>query len=335
MKQTNTKLLGMFVVGGMALLVIGIAVFGSGRFFKDTLSRVAYFNESLAGLAEGAPVSFRGVRIGTVTRIVFEYDRRALRFATPVYFEIDPSRFVETGERSVSREEGTVDLIDKGLRAQLSLASLVTGQRGLDLVIRPDTESKLSGEQPPGIEIPTIPSETAELKTTVTAVLNRFAKLDFERIDETLVAALSGFAKLVENPEIAEIIHNTNLTVPDLRKLIAHIDREIDPLASSFRTAADGVAGTLEAANGTLGKADGAIVEVRKTFVGAQGTLRRGDDFLDTADALIEPGSQPYHELVTMMREITATARSVRSLANTLERDPGSLLFGRQRSRQR
>jgi paraquat-inducible protein B len=335
MKQTNTKLLGMFVVGGIALLAMGIVVFGSGRFFQKTLARVAYFQESLAGLADGAPVNFRGVRIGTVTRIVFEYDRSDLTFATPVYFELDPSRFVETGKDSNSREERSVALIKKGLRAQLGSASLVTGQRVLNLVMRPGTKATLVGEEPPGVEIPTIPSNVAELKTTLTHVLNRLAKLNIERIGEDIHGALSGFTKLVDNPEIAEIIHNANLTVPDVRKLVEDIDRKVDPLADSFGAAADKVAGTFETANDTLGKADGAIAEVRKTFVGAQGTLRRGDKILDDADELIKPGSQPYYELVTMMREITATARSIRSLANTLERDPGSLLFGKQRSPRR
>jgi paraquat-inducible protein B len=334
MKQTNTKLLGMFVVGGITLLVIGAVVFGSGRFFKEKVPRVSYFQESLAGLNEGAPVNFQGVRIGTVTRIVFEYDRAALEFATPVYFELDPSRFVETGQVPETREEATAALIDKGLRAQLGVASLVTGQRVVNLVIAPDTEPELLADEKPGVEIPTIPSETTELKTTVNDVLNRLAKLNIERIDDDLHAALSGFTKLVSNPEIAEIIHNANLTVPDIRKLIGNVDQEVDPLAESIRTAADGVADTFETADGALEKADGAIAEARKTFVDAQGTLRRGDKFLADASGLIEPRSQPYSELVTMMREITATARSIRSLANTLERDPESLLFGRQRSRR-
>lgn len=334
MKQTNTKLLGMFVVGGIALLVLGAVVFGSGRFFKERVPRVAYFQESLAGLNEGAPVNFQGVRIGTVTRIVFQYDRAHLKFATPVYFELDPSRFVETGQQPESREEATAALIGKGLRAQLGVASLVTGQRVVNLVLQPNTEPTLRGSEKPGIEIPTIPSETTELKTTVNNVLNRFARLNIERIDDDLHAALSGFTKLVSNPEIAEIIHNANLTVPDVRNLIGNIDQQVDPLADSVRTAADRAADAFETANGTLGKTDGAITEVRKTFVNAQGTLRRGDKFLDDASGLIEPRSQPYSELVTMMREITATARSIRSLANTLERDPESLLFGRQRSRR-
>jgi paraquat-inducible protein B len=334
MKQTNTKLLGMFVVGGIALLVLGAVIFGSGRFFKEKVPRVAYFQESLAGLNEGAAVNFRGVRIGTVTRIVFEYDRAALKFATPVYFELDPSRFVETGQVPETREGGTAALIDRGLRAQLGVASLVTGQRVVNLVLRPNTELKLRGDEQPGTEVPTIPSETAELKTTVNDVLNRLAKLDIERINDDLHAALSGLTKLVSNPEIAEVIHEANLTVPDVRKLVGHIDQQVGPLADSFRTTADGVANTFGTADGTLEKTDGAIAEVRKTFSSARGTLRQGGKFLEDASGLIEPRSQPYSELVTMMREITATARSIRSLANTLERDPESLLFGRQRSRR-
>jgi hypothetical protein len=36
--------------------------------------------------------------------------------------------------------------------------------------------------------------------------------------------------------------------------------------------------------------------------------------------------------MVEMMEEVTAAARSIKNLANTLQRDPESVLFGRPRS---
>ena len=86
MKKTNTKLLGLFVVGGIFLLVVGVLVFGSGRFFQTKVERVAFFPDSLAGLGEGAPVRFRGVKIGTVTKIVLDYNMKELKFTNPGFF---------------------------------------------------------------------------------------------------------------------------------------------------------------------------------------------------------------------------------------------------------
>lgn len=327
MKKTNTKMLGLFVIGGIFLLVVGVLVFGGGQFFKRTVPVVAYFTEGLAGLSDGAPVKFRGVKIGTVTKIVLDYNLKDLTFTTPVYFEIDPARFVVSGGEltDFKVKERTDALIAKGLRAQVSLDSFVTGQKVLDLVVRPDTKAVFHETGQTIREIPTIPSETEEVKSTVTALLDHLGKLDIARINKGINNFLEGAGKLVANPELDEIIHSTNLLMPEARQLVRSVDGEVVPMSKSFRDAAD-------KATGTLGNADGAVNEARKAFVGAQGTLQRGDRVLDSANSLIKPGAQAHFQLVEMMEEVTAAARSVKNLANTLQRDPESVLFGRTRS---
>ncbi len=327
MEKTNTKLLGLFVVGGIFLLVVGVLVFGSGQFFKQTWSRVAYFTEPLDGLSEGAPVRFRGVKIGTVTKIVLDFNLKDLKMTTPVYLQIDPDRFVVSGGdlESGTEKKRVGALIKKGLRAQVSLDSLVTGQKVVDLVMRPKTKATLVGDQSRVKEIPTIPSETAEIKSTFTKLLDHLGKLNIAQINKGIMTVLTGAGKLVDNPEIPEIIHNVNLAVPDARRLVNNVNGEVDPLANSFRGAAD-------KATGTLRKADGAVNEVRKTFVAAQGTEQKANRLLDSANSLIKPGARAHFELIEMMQEVTAAARAVRGLANTLQRDPESMLFGKTRS---
>lgn len=327
MKKTNTKLLGLFVVGGICLLVVGVLVFGSGQFFKKTVTRVAFFTDSLAGLGEGAPVRFRGVKIGTVTKVVLDYNLKSLTVTTPVYFELDPSRFVVSGgEFEFGREkERNAALIDKGLRAQLSFDSLVTGQQVVDLVMRPDTKGTFVADDTNVLEIPTIPSETAQIKNTVTEILDHLGKLDIVQINKGINNLLDGAGKLVSNPDLNQIIHETSLAIPDVRRLVRNVDGEVGSVANSLQGVAD-------KANGTLGKADGAVEEARKAFVGAQGTLQKGDQVLNSANSLIKPGAQTHYQLIEMMEEVTAAARSVKGLANTLQRDPESVLFGRPRS---
>lgn len=331
MKKTNTKLLGMFVVGGLALFVGGLLIFGGGQFFREKFHNVIYFHESLAGLAVGAAVTSQGVRIGSVTRIVVEYDVRDLSIATPVFIEIDPSRLTTVGGDAGENE--MPDLIKKGMRAQLGLESLVTGQKVINLVIQPDTKVVLVNSKEYDVnEIPSIPSATYELKAGLDNVVKQLAEADIAQIGAKLREMLSAASKLLENPEIPDIIHNANLAVPEVRSLVRNLDADVDPVALSVRRAADQATTTLETAQGTLEQADGAVEAARQAFEGAQGTLGRIDRVADSANSLIKPGSQTHFELVAMMREITAAARSVRSLANTLERDPESVLFGKTRS---
>ena len=65
-KSANKTLIGAFVVGATALLLLAIAVFGSGKLFQTTSRYVLFFDGSISGLSVGSPVLFRGVPVGRV-----------------------------------------------------------------------------------------------------------------------------------------------------------------------------------------------------------------------------------------------------------------------------
>ena len=67
-KQANKKAIGAFVLAALVLAVAAIVIFGSGKFFVKQDQYVAYFQGSVKGLRVGAPVVFRGVKIGEVTK---------------------------------------------------------------------------------------------------------------------------------------------------------------------------------------------------------------------------------------------------------------------------
>jgi MlaD protein len=80
-RKPNPALLGAFVVGAVILAVLGLVIFGGGKFFRSTQSWVAYFDESIKGLAVGAPVTFRGVKVGSVTDVKVVVDPKSGRSA--------------------------------------------------------------------------------------------------------------------------------------------------------------------------------------------------------------------------------------------------------------
>ena len=82
-ERANPTLIGAFLLGAIALVVTGLMVFGGGRFFTETVTYVAYFPETVSGLNDGAPVNFRGVKVGTVRRIEVQLDVQDLSTLTP------------------------------------------------------------------------------------------------------------------------------------------------------------------------------------------------------------------------------------------------------------
>ncbi|MEO7414167.1 MAG: MlaD family protein, partial [Opitutaceae bacterium] len=73
----NPTVVGAFVIGGFALLVIALLSFGGVTFFSKPQQFVVYFDESLHGLDKGSPVKLRGVRIGRVASLNIRYDEKS------------------------------------------------------------------------------------------------------------------------------------------------------------------------------------------------------------------------------------------------------------------
>ena len=69
-KRANPKLIGAFVVGAVALVVVGVLVLGSLQgLFERPVRVVMLFDGDVNGLTVGAPIAFRGVNLGHVSDI--------------------------------------------------------------------------------------------------------------------------------------------------------------------------------------------------------------------------------------------------------------------------
>ena len=91
-KPANKTLIGAFVIGAIALLVIAVLIFGSGKFLKKTFHTVVFFEGSIKGLNEGAPVIFKGVKVGAVKEIRLIYDAANDSLRIPVIIELEPEK---------------------------------------------------------------------------------------------------------------------------------------------------------------------------------------------------------------------------------------------------
>jgi paraquat-inducible protein B len=327
-KQANKTVIGIFVVGAIALAVIAIVVLGSGKFFKQTLKAVCYFEGSVGGLNIGAPVVFRGVRIGSVTDVILSVESTKLTFTIPVYIEIEPDKFSVIGVRPRQLGENLKTFIDRGLRASLETQSLVTGQMQVGLDFKPEKPAKFAEIKfdPKTPEIPTVPTPMQELT-------KKIERIPIDEIFEKLNATIGSINKLVSSPEIVKAIESLSLAVGDVRKLVQNVDNRVDPLVSSIEGTVNDYGKLARNADSkidslSLGLGD-TIKEIQKAVSSIEKTLGEVQGTLAEAKRTLSEDSTLQYEITETLQELQKGARSIRLLADDLKRRPESVLWGK------
>jgi paraquat-inducible protein B len=236
---------------------------------------VLNFDESLRGLARGAPVEFRGMKVGEVQDFKLEFRAKELEGRIPVLIALEPERFAFKGAQGQSMEDLMAGMVRKGFRAQLKTGSLLTGNLFVDLNFFPRAAARTMTRSGSNPEIPTIPSSMGALLENLTRVSERLQKLPLEEIAGELRTTL---------PALRETLQQT-------KALMARLDTETAPQAKA-----------------TLAQAQTTLAALERTL---------GSD------------SPTQTELRTALDEFAKAARSLRNLADTLERHPESLIFGK------
>ena len=337
-RKASPTTIGAFVIGALILLLIGIVVFGSGKFFVQTLNAVVYFEGDLKGLREGASVDFEGVPIGTVTDIGAVLNPQDLSARIPVVVEILRDHFRVLGGEDALPGEGRAlkPLVEqKGLRAQLQLESLVTGQLFIQLAFHPEEPPKQLTVDPltnlP--EIPTIPTAMQEVQETVRKALVRFGELPVAQIAANLNNSLQGIDRMVNAPEVLEAIRNLNMTLSTVQQLVQNIDKQVTPIAASakeaFGSVSDAMGNVGKLAKNVDGQVPALVGNLKETLSTAQGALQRTQETLTSVNDMMVPNSPIRYELVKTLQELTGAARALRMLTSYLERYPNAVVFGR------
>lgn len=347
-QKANSALIGTFVVGAVALIVGAIAVFGSGKFFKETKHYVMFFEGSVNGLSIGAPVAFRGVKIGSVTDIKILLDVKELTLKIPVFIEIDPSRITEVNAQQASEaiEAGEIMqiLVERGLRAQLGIQSLVTGQLYVNLDFYPDKPARFVHTDTKYQELPTIPSPLEELSRTLQT-------LPLDQLANKFLSSIEGIESFVNSPELKETVKSLEVTVKqaqvllsslsnqvkpvsekiqqtleDAQKLLRNIDNRVGPLATDIDRTIKDTRGIVRSIDKRI---DPLISSIEKTFKATQSALKQVNETLSSIKGATGEGSVLHYQIVKTMEELSAAARSIRVLTDYLERHPEALLRGK------
>lgn len=354
-QKASPTLIGLFVLGAVALFTAGILIFGSGKFFRDARTYVLYFQGDVANLKPGAPVTFRGVKIGAVTAVVLNFDARDMALRIPVFIEIDSRqiRMVNGTIPAVERDNIMPELVKRGLRAQLKMQSILTGQLGVELDFHPETQPRLlglkaslNGEE--YVELPTIPSEIERIQKTLkqlpfeTMVAKAISSLEaIEEIvkSEELRVALVAFTATMKNVEtmtttlnrqIPEVATAAEEALGEIRRLAVNAGKEINTLNANLAAALDG---TGKLVNDFDSQVRPLARDLHETMASARTTLKRADDALEAFRGIASKDAAMGYRLYSALDELSNAARAIRVFAEYLERHPEALIRGKEGTR--
>ena len=255
------------------------------RPITETVTFALRFEGSVRGLSVGAPVEYRGIRVGTVKAIELGSDPRHKGVTSPVVLiDLEPQRteaYHDIDKPGATEEE--IDayekdplkrveaLVKSGLRARLQTGSLVTGQLFVEVDIFPDATpaSMFTGGKYP--EIPTLPNSLEGIIASVNRILDR-----------------------VEKSDIQGTLTNLNELMVSANKLVSTVQKDMPELATKLHA-------TLQSANSAMA----------------------------TLEASASADGEIGNNMQDALKEISAAARSIRVMAEYLERHPEALIKGK------
>ena len=337
-KPVNAMAIGAFLVGGAALMVVALLVFGSGQFFKAKLHWVVYFDTSLNGLNVGAPVKVQGVQVGIVKEIELQLDSHQQKLMKPVVLEIEPWRLASPDGSPYElsrlsgefRREEVRKLIEAGLRARLEVQSILTGLLYVDLDFHPREPLRLTGlnfkDMP---EIPSIPPTVDEVMSTLEGVVKQVGQMPLEQMVGDMALTLTEIRKLVMSEETRKSQAALARSLTKAQDLLTKLDERLPSMVAHLDEASAHFGETARETTLAVREVNTHLGPVMKA---AEQTLLKATDALEATRAAannVADSTGDDSTLQSSVAELRRAAQSLRQLTDYLERHPDALLFGK------
>ena len=356
--------------------------------YTKKIKFIMFFDSSIRGLSLGAPVEFKGIKVGSVLDVRLEFDKGSTSFRIPVLIEIEPQRIIERGIQDDGTSHETLNkLVERGLRARLQTGSLLTNQLFIELDMHPGSPINLVGSSTKYPELPTLPtSNFGAITESVEELLAKLNAVDIEKVTSVLVDTIQTANKtmhsanktintantIIKTQGITEAIEDIRIASENIKKITQKlVDSNIATTASKTFSNVDAIINeskqTLEKANTAIGTAINiakkvdeliaspsvteAIKDMRVSLKSFKSILLKVDSSniqeaidaghhaldslsktLDKTSKVMEPNSPIQYNLIELTNEFEETARAIRSLVETLERNPQELIFGKDRN---
>jgi len=221
-------------------------------------------------------------------------------------------------ELRMSREELFKELVNQGLRGVLSQKSFVTGELQIMLDFYHDTEAVYRGDGSM-LELPTIPSTFEKLTKSL-------ENLPLAELVNKILSAVNGVDALINSPHMQQAPGNVDAFLRDSTAFVHKLEKDIGPL---IKRANETLGSYDKLAQHVDGKVDPLAEDARKVMARLDKALDQAKDTLARLERTAGPDSPAVSDLRRALSEIATMARSIRTLADFLERHPEALIQGK------
>ena len=309
-----------------------------------------YFDDSLHGLTEDSIIEYSGVQVGKVESILLQIsdDTSVIKAVVKASLRIDKFSSKASAKDAEARLQ---KLVSEGLQAQLKVGSLLTGSQYISLYVPPTRLITTEKGRNEFVLMPTSMENASRFPTTVsqTTLLN----FDATAISEQLKDTLASVEALVNSNDIKKTLSGLASTSESLSKITAQLDREgfsgelVKTLASAKKTTeninrlmqdAQKAVSTISSATDKLQKDASMSMQTfnnvsNKLQQSAAKTLSSIDQASITLDkglkSTLSEDSGLQYRLQLLINELSEASRSFSILADTIQRKPSSVIFGK------
>jgi paraquat-inducible protein B len=271
--------------------------------YLHQIPAVAYFQSSVAGVGPGTAVTIFGIQVGDVTGVKFLLDPATGLARVRVSMELQPDRVTHTSDFSPTLKplEVLQRMVDRGLRVSLETSSFITGQKDVALAFEPGAGHvplKLDGD---AVLLPTESGGAADILTAASQITAKLSAIPFGEIGQNLNKLLVTSNETLGGDQVKNALSSLAATLQSVQHLVATTDHGLEPTLHSLPTLTANLQATLRGANQ-------AVTQLNRGY-------GNNSDF--------------QRSLGQLMEQANGALRSVKDLADFIDRHPESLLLGR------
>lgn len=263
------------------------------QIYDQFIEYVLLVDDTVRGLSKGAPVEFRGLRIGTVISVPWKFNsperKKDFRYAIPVLIHLEPGRLAENGKADLQEWKDKMHhMLQRGLHATLKSGNLITGSVFVDLNMDQHVHKTYRTQRFEGLPVmPTTATNLAQIEQKLSDLLDKLNRLNVEPVLSGLDKNLQQSEKTMQEIRALSQQVNQLLNQPDVQQMPSNINQTMQ--------------------------------DMRATMQELRGTLQG-----------LSPESTAYQELTTTLQRLDKALRDIQPLARTLNEQPNAILFDRK-----